>query len=167
MSRDTSARGRASIAPKAAAPQGRTEARIERSIGEPRWRPSAKIGISCLAVGADQLFAARVVGLAGTLEVILPFEHYEQTLDVSEREGFARLLGAAARVVVLGGERDSEEAYFAAGRRVVEESDAIIAVWNHLPAEGKGGTGDVVACARSLHRPITCIDPFARTVTEI
>lgn len=125
------------------------------------------IGISCLAVGADQVFAECVLALGGTLEVILPFEGYEKTLEVKERGQFATLLGAATRVVVLGGQRDNEEAYFAAGKKVVEESELIVAVWNHLPAEGKGGTADVVAYAASLRRPIICIDPVARTITEV
>jgi len=41
------------------------------------------------------------------------------------------------------GEVTDEDAYMAAGRRVVDLSDVMIAVWNAKPAKGKGGTADI------------------------
>src|SRR5271165_2228772 len=41
------------------------------------------------------------------------------------------------------GEVTDEDAYMAAGRRVVDLSDVMIAVWIAKPAKGKGGTADI------------------------
>ncbi len=38
------------------------------------------VGISCLADGADQIFARAVTGLGGTLEVIIPAAKYRDKL---------------------------------------------------------------------------------------
>ena len=64
------------------------------------------------------------------------------------------LLARADRVEVLTALGSDEEAYMAAGRRVVDEADYIIAIWDGLPAAGLGGTGDVVAYARAGKRVI-------------
>jgi hypothetical protein len=52
-----------------------------------------------------------------------------------------------------------EEAFWAAGKRVVELSDEIFAVWDGRKAGGLGGTADVVAFARKKGVPVTIIWP--------
>ncbi len=49
------------------------------------------------------------------------------------------------------------DAYHETGIRTVDESDILLAVWDGKPAQGKGGTGDVVAYARELKKPIIWI----------
>jgi hypothetical protein len=41
-----------------------------------------------------------------------------------------------------------QQAYWRAGREVVDRSDVLIALWDGQPAHGTGGTGEVVAYAR-------------------
>ncbi len=50
----------------------------------------------------------------------------------------------------------SEEAFFAADRRVVELSDRMVAIWDGKQSRGLGGTADVVAYAadRRVHTDI-------------
>lgn len=117
-------------------------------------------GVSSLAAGADQRFAQTVLRLGGSLQVVVPSRHYESTFQTQrERDQFARLLDQASQVECLDHEAPSEEAFLEAGHRVVELCDVLIAVWDGLPAQGPGGTADVVAYARSLGRPVTVIWP--------
>ncbi|MCA1708813.1 MAG: hypothetical protein LC808_38260, partial [Actinobacteria bacterium] len=53
----------------------------------------------------------------------------------------------------------SEDAFFAAGRRVVDLSDVVVAVWDGMEAKGKGGTGDVVTYARDNGIPVVVAWP--------
>lgn len=109
---------------------------------------SATEMVASLAQGADQVCAAIAVGQGVPLRVIIPSQSYDATFD---DEGFGRyqhLLERASSVVTLGYDAPSEEAFFAAGRQVADESDVLIAVWDGQPAAGLGGTGDVVAYAR-------------------
>ncbi len=118
------------------------------------------VGVSSLAVGADQIFAASVVERGGRLEVILPCKGCEMTFSHSEDlRNFRSLLERAATVETLSFEDASEDAYLAAGHRVVELSQMILAVWDGQPAKGKGGTADIVAYARSRGVPLEIVWP--------
>ena len=91
---------------------------------------------------------------------------YELELaDAEVRAEYERLLGLACSVRVLPRLANKEESYFEAGRQVVRECELLVAIWDGLPARGLGGTGDVVAYARTLARRIVHIDPVGRMVT--
>ena len=115
-------------------------------------------GVSSLAEGADQLFAAQVLAVGGVLEVILPCHDYVGSLVTDDgRARFAELRQAAATVITLPFPKPSGEAFLAAGKALVERCDHLFAVWDGGPSRGVGGTGDVVAYARSLGRPVTVL----------
>jgi hypothetical protein len=125
-------------------------------------------GISSLAIGADQLFAEAVLRRDGRLEVIVPFEGYELGFaEGAERANYERLLASAARVEVLRKDGSAEEAYFAAGKRVVELADVLLAVWDGKPAAGLGGTGDVVNYAMNRGKRVVHVNPVTRLVIEL
>jgi hypothetical protein len=119
----------------------------------------ALTGISCLAPGADQLFAETVLELGGGLEVVLPARRYRDILPSAASEAFDALLGRACRVGCLPFERATPRAYRAAGRAVVEGSDVLLAVWDGQPPRGVGGTAEVVAYARDLSIPVEVVWP--------
>jgi len=50
-----------------------------------------------------------------------------------------------------------EGAYQAAGERVVEMCDVLIALWDGQKGRGKGGTGEIVAYARKKSLPLVWI----------
>lgn len=54
---------------------------------------------------------------------------------------------------------EADHAYEAAGRLVMSQADILIAVWDGDPAQGRGGTAQIVAEAIALHLPIIHIDP--------
>jgi len=115
-------------------------------------------GVSSLAEGADQLFAAHVLAAGGILEAILPCEDYASSLATADgRARFEELRRAAGRVTTLPYPRPSEQAFLAAGHALVERCDHLFAVWDGRPARGPGGTADVVAYARARGRPVTVL----------
>jgi hypothetical protein len=118
------------------------------------------VGVSSLAAGADQLFASGVVGRGCRLEIILPCQGYEKTFTRPEDlKNFHSLLERAATVETLSFAAPSEEAYLAAGCKVVDLSEMVLAVWDGQPAKGKGGTADIVEYARRRGVPIEIVWP--------
>lgn len=118
------------------------------------------VGVSCLAQGADQLFAELVLERHGRLEVILPASDYRaRKVEPHNADTFDRLLGAAATVRVMGFERSGRHAYMAASAAMLSTIDVLIAVWDGAPSARLGGTGDVVVAARRLGLPIEIVWP--------
>lgn len=146
-----------------------TEALVARAIAKELDGVPELVGITSLAEGADQLFANYVLAVDGPLVVILPAADYVTTFSNEDaRMQYERLLAHAVEVVQMPYETSSEEAYWAAGRRVVERCDRLLAVWNGKPAGGLGGTADVVMYARELGRPTTVIWPVgARRISDL
>jgi hypothetical protein len=126
------------------------------------------IGVSSLAVGADQLFAEIILQHGGTLEAVIPFEGYDTRFaDGADKDSYRRLLRSSSMVEVLPGADSDEEAYLRAGRRVVAVCDLLIAVWDGKAAAGLGGTGDVVEYARQIHRSRVHLNPSIKVVEAI
>ena len=118
------------------------------------------VGVSSLAAGADQLFASLVLERGGRLEVVLPCRSFEKTF--SRPEDFMHVqsfLARAASIETLNFEEPSEEAYLAAGCRVVDLSEMLLAIWDGQPARGKGGTADIVEYARSRATRVEIVWP--------
>jgi hypothetical protein len=116
------------------------------------------VGITCLAAGADQMFAEAVLAAGGQLHVVVPARRYEQTFeDPADYHRFQSLVARAAARDALDFDEPSERAYLAAGRRVVDLCDELVAVWDEKPARGLGGTADAVAYARAQGRPVTIV----------
>jgi len=124
------------------------------------------IGITSLARGADQLFARCILSGRFSLGVVIPCERYEESFSSdADRTSYHELLSQADEVEHLPFPYPSEEAYYAAGRRIVDRSDQMIAVWDGEPSRGFGGTADIVNYATSLGIGVTTIwPPGARRV---
>jgi hypothetical protein len=106
------------------------------------------------------LFASTVLRSGNLLEAIIPSTDYETSFaSAAERETFHRLLARAARVDTLDFDQPSEEAFMSAGRRIVAESDIILAIWDGEPSRGLGGTADVVRHAVASGKPVIVIWP--------
>jgi hypothetical protein len=126
------------------------------------------VGISSLAAGADQLFAKVVLQHGGALEIVIPFAAYETTFVADrDREEFKRLLRRCARSETLEKRGTDEQAYFAAGKRVIDLSDLVVAVWDGEPACGLGGTADAVKYGSQQRKIIVHLNPITKTRREI
>jgi len=125
------------------------------------------IGVTSLAIGADQLFANVILKCGGNLEIILPFPNYADTFNTEARKEFERLLEQSNQVDILPKVSSEEMAYLRAGEEIVERVDLLFAIWDGRPAAGLGGTADIVKYARAKHVPGIHINPETLTVTSL
>lgn len=117
-------------------------------------------GVTCLAKGADQIFAQVVLEIGGDLMVMLPSPNYRDTkVKPANLATFDELLSGAADVTYLPFEEPGREAYMAASEELVSQSDLMVAVWDGGPAGGHGGTADVVTYARGQGRQVLVVWP--------
>ncbi|MFD9334897.1 hypothetical protein ACFWBF_10890 [Streptomyces sp. NPDC060028] len=113
---------------------------------------------SSLAEGADQLFAAIALECGADLTVVIPSGDYEDTFeDAGALAGYLGLKRRATQEVRMAFERSTDEAYYAAGTYIADSCDRLVAVWDGQPARGHGGTGEIVAYARRLGKPVDVI----------
>ena len=129
--------------------------------------PKPLIGITCLAMGADQLFAEAILRSFGTIEAILPFPEYEMTFDEKTQQHYWQLLKQASKVTVLARQSSEEESYLNAGEAVVDLSNMIVAVWNGSPAAGLGGTADIVEYARHQKKQLVWLNPVLQQINYL
>jgi hypothetical protein len=128
--------------------------------------PVPLMAVTSLAIGADQLLARLVLDRGGTVYAVLPFAGIERSFSPSDLLAYRELVSGSS-IEVLQTPGSEEDAYLAAGKRVVDASDIVFAVWNGRPAKGKGGTADVVAYARQRGRPLLHINPVTRRVIRV
>jgi hypothetical protein len=122
------------------------------------------VGVSCLARGADQLFARVVLELEGALEVVLPAADYRsRKVKADNAAVFDELIGQATTVCTLPFEFSNRESYVGASEHVLSTVELMMAVWDGRSDDGRGGTGDVVARARALGLPVTVVWPVGAT----
>lgn len=124
------------------------------------------VGVTSLAIGADQLLARLVLEQGGAIHAVLPFADIERSFSPEALSAYRQLVEQST-VEVLVTPGTDEDAYLAAGHRVVDLSDVVLAVWNGRPAKGKGGTADVVAYAMRSGKPLNHIDPVLRTIRRL
>lgn len=112
--------------------------------------------LSPLAEGADRLVAEVVLENPGASLVAmlpLPQDDYEQDFASAESlQDFRRLLGRAAQTISLPPVAERNEAYANAGEYILNHCEVLVAIWDGQPAQGRGGTAEVVreALARGL-----------------
>jgi hypothetical protein len=121
------------------------EAAIRKTLAE--HGPEVR-GVSCLADGADQIFARAVIDLGGTLEAVVCSERYREELPAGARDEYDSLMRAAAKVHRLGYAQSTCESHMEGSRLMLDLAEELCAVWDGEPARGYGGTADVVAEAR-------------------
>jgi hypothetical protein len=113
--------------------------------------------VSALAEGADRLVAHVVLEREGSqLEATLPLDREEFAKDFetdASRAEFSELLGRASLVYEPERAEARPQAYATGGFRLVDRIDVLIAVWDHEPPRGVGGTAAVVAYAADQKVP--------------
>lgn len=126
---------------------------------------------SPLAVGADRLVAGKLLARKGSrLIAVLPLPKTDYLDDfgptdlhrdpknyegAEARQEFQYWLShRAIETIVMPPSATRNEAYEKVGFYVAKHSDVMIAVWDGLPSQGRGGTADIVARAKELGKPI-------------
>lgn len=125
--------------------------------------PGDLVGVTCIADGADTLFADAVLDLGARIEVVVPAERHRDGLPGDHHGDYDRLLAAAARVHRLPFVDSTPEAHMAASERMLDLADHLVAVWDGHPARGYGGTADVVTAAHARNLPTTILWPRGAT----
>ncbi|MFC9660617.1 hypothetical protein ACFVJ5_10285 [Nocardia sp. NPDC127606] len=121
--------------------------------------PPGLVGISCIARGADTVFAEVVLDAGGQLEVVVPSRDYrESKVDPDHLVQFDSLIERATTVRVMDFDSAGREAYEAANEVLVGEADRLIAVWDGKVGE-RAGTATVVALARERGIPVDVVWP--------
>ncbi len=121
---------------------------------------TAVTGLTCLAEGADQLFARAVLAAGGGLEVILPAPDYrEQVLRREQQQTFDALLIRADSVTFASMTTSGRDAYSAANRKLLQRADCLVAVWDGNPDDSIGGTAVTVRQATEQGMPVTVLWP--------
>jgi hypothetical protein len=151
--------------------------RSKESIDQVRTAGTTAISyrvLSPLAEGADRVVARAVLDYPDTcLDAVLPLtlEDYLEDFKTEEsRKEFKELLDRCRKPVFLRTRhiRDDRQnpvaqaelrrdAYAEVGRYVVDHCDVLIAVWNGEPANGHGGTAEIVQYAKEQRRPILLV----------
>ncbi|GAA2134303.1 hypothetical protein [Glycomyces algeriensis] len=124
-----------------------------------RFDPADLTGVSCLAEGADAIFAQAVLDAGARLEAILPSRDYRDTQAGPSHRPVLDALTARAHRISYVAETSSVAAYAAANDAMLASVDRLLAVWDGLPSPKPGGTADAVATARALDIPVTVIWP--------
>lgn len=117
------------------------------------------VGISCLADGADQIFAHAVLDAGGALEVVVPSARYRDALPEQARRPYDDLIGRAVAIRRLDHAESTSESHMDASVEMVKGADLLFAIWDRLPPRSFGGTADVVAHARTHGVEVTVIWP--------
>ncbi|MBE3001953.1 hypothetical protein IDM40_25130 [Nocardiopsis sp. HNM0947] len=118
------------------------------------------VGLSCLARGADQVFAEVVLEVGGHLEVVLPSVDYrEAKVKPCNLDQFDDLLMRSTLVRYMPHKSAGREAYEDANETILDGIDRLVAVWDGKPSDGKGGTGDAVEAAQDRGVPVDVVWP--------
>ncbi|MFF4102719.1 hypothetical protein [Streptomyces sp. NPDC001903] len=122
--------------------------------------PAAELtGLSCLAAGADRVFADAVLAMGARLVAVIPsWDYRERMVDPGHADEFDRLYRAAAEIKVMPYRRTTPDAYAAANRLLLGRAELLIAVWDGREG-GRGGTADVVATAQAHGLPVEIVWP--------
>lgn len=125
-------------------------------------------GFTCLAAGADQLFARLLERRNIPFSAVIPCKEYETTFrEQGDLFAYQRLEKQAAQLYFLPFEHPSEQAFFEAGKEIVAHSDRILAIWDGKKAQGLGGTADIVAEALQQFKPVVHLNPVTQTIQQL
>lgn len=122
-------------------------------------------GYSSLAIGTDQLFAELIINAGLEHVAVVPFSGYRDRFSAGlDQDRYDRLL-ASSTVINLELSIEDSQAFLCAGKWIVDEVDHLVAVWDGEPAEGAGGTADVVSYAIERRVPLSVINPISLTTS--
>jgi hypothetical protein len=125
------------------------------------------VGVTALASGSQQLFARVVLRCGGSLHAVIPFVGYEARFATAGELMAYRALLAAAKVEQLASRGSAEDACAEAGKRVVDLSDELVAVWDGSPSARRGDVARAVEYALETQVPLVQLNPLARTTERL
>jgi hypothetical protein len=115
--------------------------------------------VSSVAAGTDLLFAETCIELAIPLQVLLPLPQNEfcKDFDAAAWQRAEQVMSASLSVEIIGGDEPRPDCYYTCGLETVQRSQLLVTVWNGKPAQGAGGTAEIVDFARQMGRAVLWI----------
>lgn len=126
-------------------------------------KDGALVGLSCIADGADALFARAILDHGGALHVVVPARKYRDGLPRDHHATYDALIAKATEIIRLDHVESDSDAHMDASLHMLANADVLLAVWDGRPARGHGGTADVVDAASDQGVPITVVWPAGAT----
>ncbi|MEV4648307.1 hypothetical protein [Saccharopolyspora sp. NPDC049357] len=136
-----------------------TEQLVDSALREEIANTPNLVGVSCLADGADSLFAQAVLDHGGKLVVIIPATRYRDGLPEEHHPVYDALIARASETVQLDHVESTSQSHMDASLVMLERADRLVAVWDGKPARGYGGTADIVDAAKDRGLPVSVIWP--------
>jgi hypothetical protein len=138
------------------------------ALSEHVGKNNATHGYTCLAAGADQLFAEVLRQKEIPFTALIPCDAYETTFDnLADLNNYNGLLSCAVERIQIGSGPPGEIAYYNAGKEIVRRAELVFAVWDGEKAKGLGGTGDIVIFAIDNGKTVIHFNPKTLQVAEI
>lgn len=112
--------------------------------------------ITLMADGADILAAEQALAIGARVLAILPQDAKEcrEQIRTQWLDRFDTALSRCAEVIEPLERLPKPECYRAAGVRMLERADVLLAIWNGKRAHGIGGTGNIVELAIGMGIPV-------------
>ena len=134
---------------------------VRRALNEifARHVPREPWFLTSLAEGADQL-VIDTLGAGAIYSAILPLplEEYRRTFKSdAARRHLDDLLRRARSVTMPPETPAADDDFERANNYILANADVVMVLWDGQPARGKGGTGEFVATARLLGRPLAWV----------
>lgn len=135
---------------------------LARVVRKLRDEHGMRAGISGMAIGADQWWAAELVDAGTALHAHVPFPQQADRWQQADRDEWRRLLGLAATVTYYGDHYDVKLLH-ARNAGMLAACEAVVAV--HKSSKTSGGTASAVRSARQRRLPIVLLNPESMAVT--
>lgn len=104
--------------------------------------------ISNLACGADTIFVQEAIKRNCKIEIHLPFqiEEYEKDFDADALILFREIISKYPFTIqnTITSTHEKDQAFFDAGRVLIQKCDVTLAVWDGAEGRGQGGTKDLL-----------------------
>lgn len=125
--------------------------KLERTLTE----LNPEKAISGMALGVDQWAANVCIKLGIPFTAAVPFIGQESIWPAESQKTYKRLLAKATEVVIVCPGGYALAKMQTRNEFMVNSCDTLIGVWDG----SKGGTGNCIAYAKSINKPIIIIDP--------
>jgi uncharacterized phage-like protein YoqJ len=121
------------------------------------------VGISGMALGVDQWWAQAVLAAGLKLWAYIPSAHQGDRWTPDQGREWGALIEQATKVHTFGGRQVTPALLHARNDGMLDDSDAVIAVYR--PGKTTGGTYSAVMKAERRRMPGIFLDPVARSVS--
>lgn len=114
--------------------------------------------VSTLKPGAPQVVVRCALDRGASLDLIVPSQRYEASFpDATSLDEYRDMKARASSTETLDFPSPTEDAYLAAGKRVIDTCDEVLAVWDGRSARRASGTGNLVEMVKRAGKPATVL----------